>query len=209
MLARVTQMQWNPSNFFEWVQMCSTQVACLEELNRYRWEIGLACSTRSHDKFRQLKHRHLHECTKYGRQVLPTAGTAFVHTQLQLPKRFVAINLLWSEQGRVSIERFSKTGGMTWPTANRMHRHQVNVTLLEKMNKSLPKVHIVISNFKSFLAGTFHGVSHRYLQDFIDEFIFHFNRRFWEPQLPDRLLQAADDHEPIRASLKSVLMHVN
>ena len=62
----------------------------------------------------------------------------------------------------------------------------------------------VISNFKSFLAGTVHKVSHRYLQENIDDFVFPFNRRFWEPELPDRLLQAAVNHVPIQACLKSV-----
>ena len=160
MLARITQIQWNSSNIFEWVQMCSTQEACLEELNRYRWKNGLVCQKRRNDKSCQLKHRHLHECTKNGRQDLPTVGTAFVHTRLQLPTRFVAINLLGSEQGRVSIERFSKMVGMALPTAYRLYRHQVNHTLPEKVDKSLSKVHIVISNFKSFLAGSFHGTSY-------------------------------------------------
>ena len=81
------------------------------------------------------------------------------------------------------------------------HRHEAKVTPPEKVDEWLPKVHIVISNFKSFLAGTFHGVSHRYLHEYIDEFVFRFNRRFWEPQLPDRLLQATVDHVPIRACL--------
>ena len=83
------------------------------------------------------------------------------------------------------------------------HQHEAKVTPPEKVDEWLPKVHIVISNFKSFLAGTFHGVSHRYLQEYLDEFEFRFNRRFWESQLLDRLLQAAVDHVPIRASLNS------
>ena len=81
------------------------------------------------------------------------------------------------------------------------HQHEPKVTPPEKVDEELAKVHIVISNFKSILAGTFHGVSHRYLQEYIDEFMFRFNRRSWELQLPDRLPQAAVDHVPIRASL--------
>ena len=160
MLARVAQMQWNPSNFIEWVQMCSTQVPCLEELNRYRWKIGLVYPKRRHVKSCQLKHRHLHKCTKYERQDLPTVGTAFVHSWLQLLKRFVAIYLMRSEHGRISIERFSKMIGMALPTANQLYRHQVNVPLPQKVDKSLSKVHIVIINFKSFLVGSFHGASY-------------------------------------------------
>lgn len=81
------------------------------------------------------------------------------------------------------------------------HCHEPRATPPDKVDEWLPKVHIVISNFKSFLAGTYHGVSHRYLQEYIDEFVFRFNRRFWEPQLPERLLQASVDHVPIRDSL--------
>jgi len=34
----------------------------------------------------------------------------------------------------------------------------------------LPWVHIVISNLKRFLLGTFHGVQGKYLQEYINEF---------------------------------------
>lgn len=34
--------------------------------------------------------------------------------------------------------------------------------------------------FKRFLLGTFHGVSGKYLQEYLDEFVFRFNRRYWE-----------------------------
>ena len=60
------------------------------------------------------------------------------------------------------------------------------------------KTHIAVSNFKRYITGTFHGVSHRYLQDCIDESVYRFNRRYWKPQLPLRLLQAAVGHAPVR-----------
>lgn len=39
-------------------------------------------------------------------------------------------------------------------------------------------VHTLISNVKSFLLGTFHGLGKKHLQSYFDEFAFHFNRRF-------------------------------
>ena len=62
-----------------------------------------------------------------------------------------------------------------------------NVQLLH--NAGLPWVHIVIANLKRFLLGTFHGAvrPHR-LQEYIDEFVYRFNRRYWEEQIPNRLL---------------------
>ena len=67
-------------------------------------------------------------------------------------------------------------------------RHEPKATQQEKVDEWLLKVHIVISNFKSFMVGTFHAVSHRYLQKYIDEFVIRFNRRFWQSQLLDQLL---------------------
>jgi transposase-like protein len=42
---------------------------------------------------------------------------------------------------------------------------------------ALPKAHIVFSNLKTWLRGTFHGVSPKHLQAYLNEFVFRFNRR--------------------------------
>ncbi len=60
----------------------------------------------------------------------------------------------------------------------------------KNIQQHLPWVHILISNFKNTVRATFHGVSSKYLQRYLDEFIYRFNRRFWEPQIFDRLLFA-------------------
>ena len=59
-------------------------------------------------------------------------------------------------------------------------------------------VHIAIGNLKAYLLGTFHGVSGRYLQKLLNEFVYRFNRRFREAEIPLRLLNACMDHRPIR-----------
>lgn len=59
----------------------------------------------------------------------------------------------------------------------------------EAMDK-LPWVHILIGNVKSFIRGTYHGVSHKHLQKYLSEFCYRFNRRFNEFQITDRLLTA-------------------
>ncbi len=38
-------------------------------------------------------------------------------------------------------------------------------------------LHVVISNAKTFINGTFHGLSERHLQRYLDEFCYRFNRR--------------------------------
>jgi transposase-like protein len=42
---------------------------------------------------------------------------------------------------------------------------------------ALPKAHIVFSNLKTWIKGTFHGVSAKHLQAYLNEFVFRFNRR--------------------------------
>jgi transposase-like protein len=50
--------------------------------------------------------------------------------------------------------------------------------------------HIVISNAKALIAGTFHGLGDRYIEQYLAEFIYRFNRRHRENELFDRLLRA-------------------
>lgn len=87
---------------------------------------------------------------------------------------------------------------------NETHRHEKKVTPPEESSSWLPLVHIVIGNLKKFLNGTYHGVSHRYLQEYLDEFSYRFNRRFWEPELPLRLLNACLSHVPIKLAENSL-----
>jgi len=56
--------------------------------------------------------------------------------------------------------------------------HILQVTPAEKVDEWLPWVHIVIGNLKRFILGTFNGVQVKYLQEYINEFWYRFNRRF-------------------------------
>jgi len=60
----------------------------------------------------------------------------------------------------------------------------------EKLATHLPWVHTLVGNVKNALLATFHGVSGKHLQRYLDEAMYLFNRRFWESQLFDRLLNA-------------------
>lgn len=56
--------------------------------------------------------------------------------------------------------------------------------------KLLPWVHTVIANAKGNISGVYHGVSSKHLGHYLAEFCYRFNRRFWEPQMFDRILTA-------------------
>lgn len=67
--------------------------------------------------------------------------------------------------------------------------HVPKVTPPDMVDEWLPWVHVAIANLKRFLLGTFHGISQHYVQEYLNEFCYRFNRRFWEDQIPNRLLK--------------------
>jgi transposase-like protein len=105
-----------------------------------------------------------------------------------------------------SFLRFHLKSGQTvktdaFPALNAVaenHSHKKKVTPPKKASEWLPLVHIMIGNMKTFINGTFHGVSSEHLQEYLDEFCYRFNCRFWEPELPLRLLNACLAHVPVK-----------
>lgn len=77
------------------------------------------------------------------------------------------------------------------------HTHIGTPVPPEKAHEDLHWVHIAISNAKRFLLGTYHGVSHKHLQSYLDEFCYRFNRRSWEKQMTNRLLTACINANPV------------
>ena len=51
-------------------------------------------------------------------------------------------------------------------------------------------LHIVISNAKAFILGTYHGLPKKHLQSYLDEYSFRFSRRYFGGALLDRLVLA-------------------
>lgn len=77
------------------------------------------------------------------------------------------------------------------------HHHIAKVTPPEMASGWLPWVQVVTSNLKSYPLGTYHGLSGRYVQECLDEFCYRLNRRFWEHQIPNRLLKLCANHKPV------------
>jgi hypothetical protein len=82
----------------------------------------------------------------------------------------------------------------------RTQHHEPRVTPPDQAGVWLPWVHIAIGKLKTFLLGTYHGVSKKYLQEYLHEFCYRFNRRAWKGELPHRLLNACLTHAQVRLS---------
>lgn len=62
--------------------------------------------------------------------------------------------------------------------------------------KVLPWVHIAISNAKSLIQDMYHGIKSEYLQWYLDEFCYKFNRMHFGDRLFDRLIIASASYRP-------------
>ena len=62
--------------------------------------------------------------------------------------------------------------------------------------KLMPWSHTVFSNLKAWIRGTFHGVSRKHLQRYLDEFAYRFDRRWKEEELFGFVLRRALGGEP-------------
>jgi transposase-like protein len=63
--------------------------------------------------------------------------------------------------------------------------------------KAIDWVHVVISNAKAYILGTYHGLPAKYLQRYLDEFCYRLNRRFCESMIFDKLVNACFLCRPI------------
>ena len=64
-------------------------------------------------------------------------------------------------------------------------------------SRSYPGLTAVFSNLKTWIRGTFHGVSRKHLQRYLEEFNYRFDRRWKETELFYFVLRRAVGGEPL------------
>jgi hypothetical protein len=69
--------------------------------------------------------------------------------------------------------------------------HRPKVIPKEMLGKALPWVHIAISNAKRMLLDIFHDIRPEYLQNYLNEFCYKFNRRYFGERQFERVLVAS------------------
>ncbi len=70
-----------------------------------------------------------------------------------------------------------------------INHHQINTSELKEVHKVLPWVHSAIGNAKKVLQGLHHSIGAEYLQSYLNEFCYKYNRRYID-NLFDRVLIA-------------------
>ena len=62
--------------------------------------------------------------------------------------------------------------------------------------KVLPWVHIAIANAKTLFQDMYHGIKEEFLQCYLDEYCYKFNRKYFGDRVFDRLVVAAASYKP-------------
>ena len=70
-----------------------------------------------------------------------------------------------------------------------MNHQEINTSEMKEVHKAFPWVHSAIGNAKKILQGFHHSIGKDYLQSYLNEFCYKFNRRYIL-ELFDRVLIA-------------------
>jgi len=137
------------------------------------------------DKDKKNKHKRYHTNRKVGRikmQVIPDLKSSTIDKQLKD-----------NTEKTVIVNTDASTSYTHFKDMVREHKSQV-ITKTE-IGKVLPWVHIAISNAKRQLLDIFHDISIKYLQNYLNEFCYKFNRRYYGESLFENLLILAATHK--------------
>ena len=116
-----------------------------------------------------------------------------VFASMSVVSKIDKVNISQVAQDKIESGSKVKTDG--WRAYNTLEKHgveHIKKIIGDPKNASvvLPWVHTVIANCKGVLRGVHHGVSNKHLHYYLAEFCYRFNRRFWQEQLFDRMINA-------------------
>jgi len=105
-----------------------------------------------------------------------------------------------TKEGKQLMKAIRSDGWRSYGTATK-NKELAHCKIILRDPKSagrlLPWIHKLISNAKAVIRGPHRGVSEKHLQAYLSEITYRFNRRFWEKELFDRLIQACVSAEAI------------
>lgn len=105
-----------------------------------------------------------------------------------------------TKEGKQLMEAIRSDGWKSYGTVAKnknLSHYKIVLRDPKAAGRLLPWIHKVISNAKTVIRGAHRGVSEKHLQAYLSEITYRFNRRFWEQELFDRLIQACVTAETI------------
>lgn len=148
------------------------------------------------------------EGSKQGRGTDKTAVLVGVSLDTKGKPRFVKMRAVENVKGEtlkqfaketIRVGSFVKSDG--FKSYNKLcgagYSHEGKAFNPKEDAEHLKWLHIVISNAKAFILGTYHGLDALHIQSYLNEFCFRFNRRFFTTQLFNRIVNACAISSPI------------
>src|SRR5438132_1094147 len=181
------------SGFLTFMDRYRDEAACIAALAEFRWPNGFICAGCAGRLAYQLAARpRVFECAECGRQRSVTAGTVFHRTRTPLRKWFAA-DLGGFVRGVAKPSACIITDGLRsyHGLADSFRHYSIVQDGGKNADAVLPIVHVLFSNVKTWLNGTFHGVSAKHLPRYAREWNYRFNRRRRIADLTDFLLRRA------------------
>jgi transposase-like protein len=99
------------------------------------------------------------------------------------------------DPSRATVHTDAWQGYAGLPRRGFHHRSETQGTG-ERAKELLPWVHTIFSNLKTWLRGTYHGVSKKHLDSYL-QFVYRFNRRGFEQALFEHVIGAATTASPL------------
>jgi hypothetical protein len=180
-------------NLLGFQRMFPDEAACVRYLVQLRWPGGFMCPAcgRPGEPQRLTGRGRVLRCRLCRHETSVTGGTAMHRSKTDLHVWFWAAFLVaTSTPGVSALEIQKKLGLLRYETAFQL-MHKLRAAMVRpnqdkiggewpvEMDAWLPIVSTVTGNLKAWIDGTFHGVSRKHLQTYLNEFMFRFNRRFW------------------------------
>ena len=98
------------------------------------------------------------------------------------------------------LSKGAKIDSDAYPSHGQLEKvvSEVNAKVVKPKDtpKALPWVHTAIANAKSLFRDMFHGIKDEFLQEYLNEFCYNFNRRYFGDRVFDRLVIAAVSYKP-------------
>jgi hypothetical protein len=128
------------------------------------------------------------ECPRKGQK-----AKSVNHIKMQVIKNLESQTIAGVVKGQIDKKADLSTDDSTSYVrlAEYVNSHQVYKSSKETTEKVLPWVHVAIANAKRLLLDVHHKLKNEYLQYYLNEFCYKFNRRYFEDKIFDRLIIAA------------------